>query len=554
MWIKNPTTRPLEYPPDSRYGVKILIVIIMLNFFTAYSKVVNMFLTDWMAEFGVNQTKVSLIPGSLCLSISVGAMIWTCIVQPSLGTAKGIRIAIVKFCLSLLGCSYACRFESLLIGTVTSGISFSWILASSGISINRWFVKYRIVTNQSIDIGKGAYAIVIPYIVGNINVSYGWRVGLRFLAVIPLVMVFFTGYLETAPANLEEYENEYLNKRKRSPGKLRKNKSKLSETSAKTNNNRYDINIAEVAENPMGLTSSNGVPPPYYPDTGPDYCQVFDPENQNHEIHDSETSIDQAELDKYKKEYDTALLYCLIATFLCYLAMGSGRILYVIYSDQKFGAMYVTSKANLNQCCHLKARDLQPPELSSCCSNNTIYYGDPKQQQNYFQSKNLTYTTIKDGQMTANERSCLVSVFNAASLVVRLILILCKDLIFKYKITSGDLWYWGCLGCALVYMITPFLSTYGVQGLVISSLLQGLFMGLYQGQPITVLTNIVGINKLQKWMAIYTVLCGFSNFVGPISLSIICKHFNNNDIIYYALTPAYLSCVIFTAGLIKRGY
>lgn len=94
-----------------------------------------------------------MIPATLCLSLSIGAILWPTVVQPKTGTNWGLKLSIIFFFLSLFGTSFAQNFGVFLLGTIVTGLTFSWFMPSSGIALNRWFVKYRIVTNQSMEIG-----------------------------------------------------------------------------------------------------------------------------------------------------------------------------------------------------------------------------------------------------------------------------------------------------------------------------------------------------------------------------------------------------------------
>ena len=69
-------------------------------------------------------------------------------------------------------------------------------------------------------------------------------------------------------------------------------------------------------------------------------------------------------------------------------------------------------------------------------------------------------------------------------------------------------------------------------------------LGIYQGQPITVLANIVGPDRMGKWMGIYTLLTGMGNFIGPVSFSKLSQAIGNADWIYYVTSPLYTIALI----------
>ena len=86
----------LRYP-DTKYALKVLSVVVCLNFLTALERQANLFLTPWMNEFETTQTKIALVPAFLCLAMSFGALTWTPLVEPILGTTRGLRLAIILY-------------------------------------------------------------------------------------------------------------------------------------------------------------------------------------------------------------------------------------------------------------------------------------------------------------------------------------------------------------------------------------------------------------------------------------------------------------------------
>lgn len=262
--------------------------------------------------------------------------------------------------------------------------------------------------------GRALYVVVFPFFVEIINQKYGWRTGLKFLAVLPLIMIFFTFYFATEPCPEEEDKPENL--------ALQDSDSKNSQS------------LEAAPKKPQ-----------------------FDPNNI-------------PELEPEKKRL---LKLCCIGVVCSFLAMGSGRTLFVTYADQKFSTEY-TSYKNLGNGTQV--------EIGT-------FYGDPTNPKTaqYFASQNITYDISRESVMSSGQRAALISAFNLSSVGIRIVIIIFKDLIINAGIKAGDLWYFGGIGCMMSFGSTPVLSRYGPNGLIAAAIFQGLTLGVYQGQPITVL-------------------------------------------------------------------
>ena len=298
------------------------------------------------------------------------------------------------------------------------------------------------------EMGRALYVCFMPFIVQNIIDEYGWRWGLRFLSVMPLIMVPFMYYMGVIPDErpLEVEKGD------------EKEQEKIDLDDRSKNQNPEQTSLPGAQEQ---QTQAEAPPPEKM-------CGCI-PKPPQSPAAQEELTLPQKKLVR---------IVC-IGVLCSFLAFASGRTLFVTYADQKFGKI----------------------EQFNSTTNQTI--------------------VIRESVMSASQRASLVSFFNFSSVGIRVIIIFLKDLIIRKKIRAADMWFFGSIGCIISFGTTPVMAnTFGPNGLVMAAVFQGLTLGIYQGQPITVLANIVGVARLRKWMVVYTLLCGLGNFFGPISIGL----------------------------------
>lgn len=427
--------------PDTKHALKILIVVVTLNFLTALERQCNLFLTPWMLEFGTTQTKIALVPAFLCLAMSFGALTWTPLVEPFLGTTWGLRLAICFYTGSLLIASCISSLLPFLFLVLITGLGMSWMMPASGVSLNRWFYKYKMITNQTMEMGRALHVCTLPYLIQFVMSTAGWRWALRILAVLPLFVIYVIHYMSQRPdmpppPNQTSDETEKM---------MPAESEKLPESGVSSRSN--SSLKKDVEEKPLPMS--------YKP-------------RENEQFLLRVTSI---------------------GVFCSFLAMATGRTLFVAYADGKSAALGFV--------------------------------------------------------MTNFQRATLVTIFNWGSVGIRLVIIAFRENIIGAGIKAGDMWFWGALFCIPTFGMTPLLcNKFGVWGLITASLIQGIALGIYQGQPITVLANIVGPDRMGKWMGIYILLTGMGNFIGPVGFSKLSQAIGNADWIYYVTTPLYSVALI----------
>ena len=459
--------------PDGPYAIKVLIVVVLANFATALERIQNIFLTQWMQEFNKSQTQIVLIPALLCLSLSIGVILWPTVIQPRLGTKRGLQVALIAFVISVFVTTKSYHFGIFLIFTCLTGIAMSWFLPSSGVALNLWFIKYRVITNQTMEMGRAIYVCIMPFIIQFVIKNYGWRYAMMILAFLPLPLLPFIWLFGEKPDAVESVEMQEKGDDK--------NEDETSEDSQKQKLNSTDSE-----------------------------SQNQKPTTEKRELTQKEIIANLPELPQEKKRL---LKFLCLGVIFSFLGMASGRTLFVAYADQKYGPKY----------------------------EDTI-------------NGNMTERVlIQEAVMSDPQRAALVSFFNFSSVGIRLIIILLRNVIIKYNVHAGDLWFWGSMGSVASFGLTPILGQqFGPNGLLMAACFQGITIGIYQGQPITVMANIVGVERLQRWMAIYTLLCGLGNFFGPFTMSKVSEMLGSNDYIYYGIIPMYAIVMICAIVLVRH--
>lgn len=452
----------MPHYPDSKQALTVLSVVVCLNFTTAFERISNLFLTPWMKTFGVTQTQITLVPALLCLALSLGAITWPTLVEPLLGgfgpgTTVGLRIAILLYTGSLLAASFIPWFWLFLVNIVITGLGMSWMMPASGVALNRWFIKYRMITNQTMEMGRAVFVCTMPYVMQWIMATLGWQWALRVLAVLPLLVFIPIHLMGTAPDAMQRPQSISP------PGSDLGEDDKMlpaSPAGSRKNTRASD----EPAIEPMA----------------------------------AEVKPVMAGPPVYKPRANEPLLLKLVAlgVLFSFLGMATGRTLAVAYADGKMKAFGI--------------------------------------------------------QMTTFQRASLVTFFNWSSVGIRIVFIILREPLLKVA-RAGDMWFWGTLLCTATFGITPLLcNKLAVVGLMIAACLQGLTLGIYQGQPITVLAGIVGTERMGKWMGIYTLLCGLGNFIGPVVISKLCAVIGNSDWIYYFCVIFYTLAALMTIPITRN--